>query len=111
VAPVSPDGNPLFGANGAKMPQVIALPGILSPTTELDDLRDMPVYLRLGAKDNLHWGNFYPSIVERLTRAHAKLNAKLLPSAGHGVPIHWDELDPWLSTLRPRPRPAPVPER
>lgn len=113
VAPVSPDGKPLFGANGAKMPQllellqkrpgiprgkvllagvsnggiaafeiaamipqqvlgVIALPGLLSPTTDLGAFRDMPVYLRLGAKDNLHW----------------------------------DELDPWLSGIRPKPTPA-----
>ena len=151
ASPVSPDGKPLFGENGRKMPQliqllqkrpgiphgkvllagqsnggiaafeiaalipqqilgVIALPGVLSPATDLDQLQGLPVFLRLGAKDELNWGNHYPSVVKHLTQAQVKLDAKLLPTAGHGVPLAWDELDPWLATLLPKPAPAAAPK-
>jgi predicted esterase len=76
---------------------IIAVPGLLIRTTKVKNLKDMPVYLRIGAKDELRWAQSYPSTKEALEKAGAKLDAKLLPGAAHVFEINWKDLDKWLA--------------
>lgn len=78
---------------------VMMVPGLPIDWNSGLDLRGMPIYLRIGEKDNLDWGKHYSQIVKSLTKAHAKLNARLVKNAGHGFDLDWPEIDKWLKTL------------
>ena len=39
-------------------------------------------------------------MTERLQAAGARVDAALVPDARHTFTINWDELDPWLSSLK-----------
>ena len=90
---------------GSQAPQsfcgIVAVPGVLSGHVQLKKLRNMPIYLRLGAKDELQWGRVYKAVVAHLQKAGAKLDTKLLPNAGHSFRVNWKELDAWLKGLAP----------
>ena len=79
---------------------VVAVPGIIRDDAVLGDFKGLPVYLRIGENDYLRWNRLLPSIEQRLTKAGAKVNAKLLPGEKHVFVIDWDELHPWLDTIR-----------
>jgi dienelactone hydrolase len=79
---------------------VVALPGVVRQQTDLKGLKGVRVFLRIGAKDELGWARAYHATRDRLVRAGAILDSKLVPKAGHGVPVDWAELDRWLSGAR-----------
>lgn len=80
----------------ARYAAVIAMPGLIGPGTKAQALRGMPIYLRVGAKDELNWAGSYAGAVRMLEKAGAKVDAKLLPDQGHNLQPDWAELDPWL---------------
>lgn len=143
VTPVSPDGEPFFGANGRLVPALvdalekkagidggtaliaglsnggigaieiasrypgrfigaIAIPGLPSNRMSVQGLKGLHVFLRIGAEDELKWGQHYDVAVTELTRAGVKLDARLVPGAHHDVPVDWKELDAWLETIGKR---------
>lgn len=75
---------------------VLAIPGVLSRDTKIRNLRDMPIYLRVGENDHLNWGRAIPEITQRLREAGALVDAKALAGQEHGITIDWPELDAWL---------------
>ncbi len=80
---------------------VVAVPGLLGNQTRTSALRGLPIFLRIGAQDNLNWAAFYPQVMRQLEAAGAKVDGRLLEGVGHGIPIDWNELERWLQTLTP----------
>lgn len=78
---------------------VIAVPGRLLEDDPIVALDNLPVYLRMGAKDPYHWQRTLGSIESRLTSAGATVDAKLVPDGKHIFGLDLDELDAWLETL------------
>jgi predicted esterase len=91
---------------------VVAVPGLLRGSASARRLKGMPIFLRVGAKDDLKWDGAYPACVKQLERAGAVLDAKLLPNAGHGIVVNWTDLDAWLARAAQNsadsPRTAPL---
>lgn len=79
---------------------VVAVPGIIKDTETIGDFQDLPIFLRIGEKDFLGWNRQLPTLEQQLKEAGAKVNAKLEPGANHVFPINWDELQPWLDSVR-----------
>ncbi|MEX0618405.1 MAG: dienelactone hydrolase family protein [Pseudohongiellaceae bacterium] len=79
---------------------VMAVPGRLRDDTDLSPLAGMPIYLRIGSKDNFKWDKRFNDMVARLEASGALVNAKLVPDARHVFELNWDELESWLNTLK-----------
>lgn len=79
---------------------VVAAPGIIRDDAAIGDFKGLPIYLRIGENDYLRWNRLLPTIEQRLKRAGAQVNAKLLPGEKHVFVIDWDELQPWLDSIR-----------
>lgn len=75
---------------------VIMTPGLPFNIRSDTDLKQLPIYLRIGEDDKLEWADFYDRAVKDLTRAKARVNAKLLQNTGHGFNLNWQALDAWL---------------
>ena len=78
-----------------KIKGVIAAPGMIRSQKIAQGLRGMPIFLRIGAKDELKWGDHY-STTEKMLR-NAKLDAKLLPKTRHQFSLNWQDVDQWLA--------------
>ena len=61
---------------------------------------NMPVFLRIGADDNLKWNEQYPNVVERLKTSGAIVDGKILPNQGHVFELGWSEVAAWLKTIK-----------
>ncbi len=79
---------------------VVAVPGILRDISAPGDFSGLPVFLRIGENDYLRWNKQLPAIRDALTAAGARVDASVAPGASHVFPIDWDELQPWLDSLR-----------
>jgi predicted esterase len=79
---------------------VVAVPGIIRDDARLGNFNGLPVYLRIGENDYLRWNRQLPAVINRLNKAGAKVNAKILPGEKHVFVIDWDELHPWLDAIR-----------
>jgi pimeloyl-ACP methyl ester carboxylesterase len=75
---------------------VIAVPGALHSYVSVDDLRHLPIFLRVGADDQLNWAKSFDGTVRKLKRAGVRLDAELLHGVGHAVPIDWSDIDAWM---------------
>lgn len=78
---------------------VIMTPGLPSKLQKRTALKNMHIYMRIGAQDSLGWAEYYSRAVKELTALGAKLDAKLLEGTGHGFPLNWEELDAWMKQL------------
>ncbi len=78
---------------------VIAVPGLLTRATKTQKLKGIPVYFRIGAKDNLGWAKYFDEVKGRLEKAGAKLDARLVPGANHSFRINQKELEAWLKSV------------
>ncbi len=78
---------------------VIATPGRIWDETRFSDLEGLPIYLRIGEKDDFRWHRKLDSHVEILESAGAKVDAALVPNATHIFAVDWIELENWLGTL------------
>ena len=90
----------IAGRHPANYYGVVAVPGIVRDGAKVGDLSGLPVFIRIGEDDYLQWDRELPRVSQALSEAGAKVNAKLEPGASHVFPIDWDELQPWLDTLR-----------
>lgn len=79
---------------------VVAVPGIVRREHTLSDMQELPVYIRIGENDMLRWNRRLPEITERLLKAGATVDAKLVPGASHVFQLNWSELQPWLDQLQ-----------
>ncbi|MEY3668077.1 MAG: hypothetical protein RL572_1617 [Pseudomonadota bacterium] len=79
---------------------VVAVPGILREGTALGDYSGLPVYLRIGQNDYLGWNKQLSDTSDRLRAAGAVVDARLEPGASHVFTLNWEELQPWLDSLR-----------
>lgn len=90
----------IAGRDPEKYYGVVAVPGIIRDGANVGNLQDLPVFIRIGEDDYLRWDKQLPRISQALSEAGARVDAKLQPDASHVFPIDWDELQPWLDSLR-----------
>lgn len=79
---------------------VVAVPGIIKDKRAIADLKGLPLYIRIGEKDYLRWNRQLPSMIKLLEGAGANVNAELVPGESHVFPLDWDDLHPWLDSIR-----------
>ena len=91
-------------AIAAQQPQhylgVVATPGRIWNETRLRALYGLPIYLRIGEKDNFRWNRRLEDMVEVLHGAGANVDAAIMPDARHIFPLDWENLEAWLEGLR-----------
>ena len=80
---------------------VMAVPAIVRDNARLESLKGMPVYLRIGGNDQLGWAMQFSDTVARLDEFGVNLDAAILEGAAHMFAMDWEQLDPWLQTIRP----------
>lgn len=90
----------IAGRNPEQYYGVVAVPGIIRDGARVGDMNELPVFIRIGENDYLRWDKQLPRITQALSEAGARVDAKLQPGASHVFPIDWDELQPWLDSLR-----------
>lgn len=78
---------------------VVAVPGMLKDLSVIQDMKDLPVYLRIAENDLFRWNNHMPALVDALSAASAQVNARLVSDGRHVFRLNWDELQPWLESL------------
>lgn len=79
---------------------VVGVPALVSSQTKLDGLAALPVYLRIGDQDELMWMNRFEETKNTLIEAGAVVDADLLFMSPHMFTIDWENLDPWLQTIK-----------
>ena len=94
-------------AIAAERPQrylgVVATPGRLLDEQRFQTLQGLPVYLRIGEKDNFRWNNRLGTMVDLLQVAGANVDAAIVPGAKHIFPLDWENLQTWLEKIQQRP--------
>ena len=75
---------------------VVAVPALTTSAFDNRDLRDFPVYLRIGGYDELGWADRFEGVVEALREAGVVLDAAIIDGAPHMFRMHWPSLDAWL---------------
>ena len=78
---------------------VVAVPAVVSASTNMSALADFPVYLRIGSADQLGWADNFDATVSKLTEAGVQLDAAILEGAAHMFGMDWQSLAPWLESL------------
>jgi predicted esterase len=79
---------------------VVAVPGLIKDHAIIGKFDNLPIFLRIGENDFLHWNRQLPILQKQLTEAGARVDAKLVPDGSHVFTIDWNELQPWLDALR-----------
>ncbi len=79
---------------------IMAVPALVRDSVNLDALRGMPVYLRIGSADELGWGAQYEDTVRAFEAAGVRLDAELLYGEPHMFGLDWDRVAAWLETVR-----------
>ncbi|PCJ23859.1 MAG: hypothetical protein COA96_10810 [SAR86 cluster bacterium] len=79
---------------------VIATPGRIKHDVSLPDLKGLPIYLRVGERDDFRWHRSLHSMVERLLLAGAKVDAAIMPNQKHIFRLDWSNLESWLEELK-----------
>lgn len=90
-------------AIAAKSPEdylgVVAAPGRIWDETRFEGLNGLPVYLRVGEKDDFRWHRQLEPNANLLRQAGARVDAALVADAHHIFPLDWNELEAWLAAL------------
>ena len=79
---------------------VIAAPGRILDELLFENLNGLPVYLRIGEKDNFRWNRRLQATAELLHRAGASVDAAIMPKAKHIFRLDWENLEAWLQGLQ-----------
>lgn len=79
---------------------VVAVPALSTSAYDNRNLKDFPVYLRIGGEDELGWEDRFDETVDALTEAGVDLDAAILDSAPHMFRMNWESLDPWLERVK-----------
>ncbi len=87
-------------AHPQKIKALVIVPGVLrNSRVNTRGLRGKPMFLRIGERDELKWGQAYEGTVKALRSSGVQLDAKLMPKTGHVFRVNWKELGPWLEQL------------
>lgn len=91
---------------GARNPEnyfgVVAVPGIIKNPDVIQNMKELPVYIRIGENDLLRWYRQLPDVTRTLREAGARVDSDLVPDANHVFPLNWEELQPWLDGVSQR---------
>ncbi len=85
--------------NPEKYKGVVATPGRLKADTSVNALQGLPVYIRIGERDDFRWNRLLQAMVERLRAAGARVDYAIVNNARHVFRIDWNNLEVWLSNL------------
>ncbi len=86
--------------NPKKYKGVVATPGRLKTDTTVNALEGLPVYIRVGERDDFRWNRMLEPMVERLRVAGAEVDSAIVKDAHHVFRIDWDSLEAWLDKLK-----------
>lgn len=78
---------------------VVAVPALFTDKNKDQAFKRFPIYLRIGAQDQLGWADRFDATVASLTDAGARLDAEVLDGAPHMFRMDWTTLGPWLEEL------------
>lgn len=78
---------------------VVATPGRVQDDLPSGSLHGLPVYLRVGEKDDFRWNRRFDNIVSALQTAGAVVDAEIVSGARHVFKLDWDNLEIWLHKL------------
>lgn len=78
---------------------VIATPGRILEEYPLGELEGLPIFLRVGEKDDFRWNRKLQESRDLLTVRGARVDAALVPGAHHIFTLNWDEIESWLATV------------
>ncbi len=78
---------------------VVAVPAVSSSVFDNRKLAGFPVYLRIGADDELGWAQRFEETVSVMEEAGVELDAALLDNAPHMFRMDWTTLEPWLDQI------------
>lgn len=78
---------------------VVATPGRLLEEIPLQELDGLPIFLRVGERDDFRWNRKLEENERLLVNAGAKVDAALVPDAHHIFTLDWDEIEIWLQTV------------
>ena len=77
---------------------VMAVPALVSSDVNVDALKGMPIYLRIGDQDEMSWFARLEETEQTLRMAGAEVDAGLVFMAPHMFQMEWETLEPWLNT-------------
>lgn len=77
---------------------IMAVPAIVPSGMNIDALKGMPIYLRMGDQDEMSWFTRLPETETALKEAGAEVDAGLVFMSPHMFQMEWETLDPWLNT-------------
>jgi predicted esterase len=78
---------------------VVATPGRIKAGGALQNLAQLPFYIRIGEKDDFRWNRMLEPMTQTLLEAGAKVDAKIVEGARHVFQLDWESLDAWLDEL------------
>ena len=79
---------------------VVATPGRIGVDAPLDSLDGLPLYIRVGEKDDFRWNRMLEPMTKRLREAGAQVDSAIVGDARHVFQIDWDSLESWLGGLK-----------
>lgn len=79
---------------------VVATPGRIKSDAVLGALDGLPLYIRIGEKDDFRWNRMLALMTEQLTDAGAIVDSAIVGDARHVFQIDWDSLEDWLGELK-----------
>lgn len=81
---------------------VAAVPALAGNSRALNNLKGLPVYLRIGGADSLGWAEQFADTVARLEDIGVDLDAAIIEGGPHMFPMEWETLEPWLESIKQR---------
>ena len=90
----------LAAQNPEQYQGVVAVPGMLKDLSLIREMAGLPVYLRIGENDMFRWDDQMPALVQALEVNNARVDARLIENGKHIFRLDWNELEPWLDSLR-----------
>jgi len=79
---------------------IVAVPALVPQGLNVDALKGMPIYLRIGDQDELTWMNRLDETANKLREGGAIVDADLVFMSPHMFSMEWETLDPWLEELQ-----------
>ncbi len=79
---------------------VVATPGRIKVGISLNALDGLPLYIRVGEKDDFRWNRMLGSMTKQLREAGAEVDSAIVEDARHVFPIDWSSLEAWLAELQ-----------
>lgn len=78
---------------------IVAVPALVPRGLDINPLRGMPIYLRIGDQDEMSWMTRLEETAQTLRAGGADVDAGLVFMAPHMFQMEWETLDPWLNAL------------